>query len=438
VLLDEVAANCTVEGPNPRIVNVSASSTRPVIFNVTCSATTGSIEVLLTMTGEYLDTDGGLVSVDGGEARQLELESAVTFTDLAPGPHTILLNDVAANCSIEGQNPRDVEVVAGQTVPTTYAIECGPCGAGHGPYQAIDLGSLQGGVSRARSINNRGQVVGTSGAIYSDEWPRAFVWQNGVMTDIGHPDSVNYLSYGADINNHGQVVGGDYEWAGANSCCNQAFLWEDGVRLWLGSLGGGRSEAYGINDNGQVVGWSHTGQEWHAFSWRDGLMVDLGTLGGDYSRAFAVNSRGQIVGGSKTPSGAVHLVLWEAGMMTDLGVALGAAFINDAGQIAGYGRVGGSDQYSSFIWEDGVFTDLGSFIATGINNCGQVLGFRPGIDGAEHQTVLWEDGVVTDVGTIGTTDINDAGQIVGAMEVESSDGYATDHATLWTRSYDTP
>ncbi len=80
----------------------------------------------------------------------------------------------------------------------------------------------------------------------------------------------------------------------------------------LGTLPGGyESIAYGINNRGQVVGYSTTASgEYHAFLWEDGEMTDLGTLGGAYSVAYGINSRGQVVGYSASASG-VHAVLWS-------------------------------------------------------------------------------------------------------------------------------
>jgi probable HAF family extracellular repeat protein len=74
----------------------------------------------------------------------------------------------------------------------------------------------------------------------------------------------------------------------------------------LGTLGGDYSAAFGISEEGHVVGASLTsgadGPETHAFLWAEGDMIDLGTLGGTYSGASAITPTGSQVVGASTRS----------------------------------------------------------------------------------------------------------------------------------------
>src|SRR6516162_6587597 len=47
-------------------------------------------------------------------------------------------------------------------------------------------------------------------------------------------------------------------------------------------------------------------------------MTDLGTLGGSRSFAFGINDQGQVVGYSYLPDGTYHAFLWQGGVLTDL------------------------------------------------------------------------------------------------------------------------
>jgi probable HAF family extracellular repeat protein len=173
---------------------------------------------------------------------------------------------------------------------------------------------------------------------------------------------------------------------------SHACLWSaTGAKVDLDSLGSGSSEAHGINDLDQVVGFYYTPSGTaRAFRWIAGPgMKDLGTLsGGTFSFAYGINESGRVVGHSTTVTPArtleQHAFLWD-GRMRDLGALPGhnrsAAFaINNAAvpQVVGYSAAGANQH--AVLWSSGEVRDLGTLeggsrsAALAINDAGDVVG----------------------------------------------------------------
>ncbi|HPD30329.1 MAG TPA: DUF3466 family protein [Phycisphaerae bacterium] len=217
--------------------------------------------------------------------------------------------------------------------------------------QMIDLGTLGGTRSSAAAINNSGLVTGFSTA--GNGTYRLFTWQNGVMTDAGLVGLTNCEVW--DINSSGTVIG-------LNQLITSqllAFNWtSSGGFQTLGTFGGAEGYPYRINDNGQIVGAIWTGQTtllgariYHAFLYRNGATTDLGTLGGSSSGANGINNSGAVVGWSQVSTGQHAFIYDISNGMRDLNslisptsgwVLEAATVINDAGQIAGVGRLNGA------------------------------------------------------------------------------------------------
>lgn len=103
-----------------------------------------------------------------------------------------------------------------------------------------------------------------------------------------------------------------YAVANSSGYCSGTYWDDKGVVHKLQNLPGAyHSTAYGLNDNGLIVGYSSV-HGYRACAWTtDGAVTDLGTLpGDDRSRAGAVNNQGVIVGSSD--NGYVdNVVVWE-------------------------------------------------------------------------------------------------------------------------------
>lgn len=239
-----------------------------------------------------------------------------------------------------------------------------------------------------------------------------------------------YYSFAYGINFIGQVVGNSE--TGFPPSPTHAFLWDDAEGISdLGTLGGSNSYAYGINALGQVVGCSNTGDgDTRAFLWargkNDGVptnpqMEDLGTLSGGNSCAYSINDSGLIAG----VSGALyaeHAVIWDqTGQITDI-VPGSANGISNLGQVTGAATTQGTST-DAFRWDSkSEFQDLVSAgWGRSINDDGQFVGtFSPPT--RSHGFLYDDRNGVVDLGTLNDCDcfsnaygINNSSQIVGDM-----------------------
>jgi hypothetical protein len=128
VRLSGLADNCRLQGDNPRSATVSAGAMADVRFTVNCSASRGSLKVSAATSGESPDPNGYVVSVDGGTGQHLDSNGEVTFEDLRAGPHSVQLSEVASNCQVSGENPRQVIVRPNQQASSSFAISCSATG----------------------------------------------------------------------------------------------------------------------------------------------------------------------------------------------------------------------------------------------------------------------------------------------------------------------
>jgi probable HAF family extracellular repeat protein len=373
----------------------------------------------------------------------------------------------------------------------------------HHHYTLIDMGTFGGPASSVNEtfpfvnghgdINGLGSVVGsaaTSTATTKTSNPlvcgglggipfvsHAFEWRKRVVTDLGALPGAENCSGPGMISGNGEVVGSSENGeidplTGVNQ--SRAVRWEDGKIKDLGSLGGNQNGANGINDRGEIVGFSlnttpdpfsifdlllgssNGGTQTRAFLWQHGQMRDLGTLGGPDAAASLVNERGQIAGASYTSSksntGCFPLTtdpfLWEKGKMTDLGTLGGTCgfplALNNHGQVVGLSNVAGDQTAHPFLWpgKGGKMRDLGTLggssgWADAINESGEVVGFATNAGDKATLAFLWRNDKLHDLGTVdgdpcsAAYAINSSAQVVGLSA--TCDFATVRHGFLWEK-----
>jgi len=232
-----------------------------------------------------------------------------------------------------------------------------------------DLGTLGGNLSVANAVNDLGQVVGESNTATGEK--HAFLWEQGVMTDLG---TAGETSAAHGINNLGQIVGAAF----AKNVRGGAMLWKNGVRQPLGDLGpsGSGSTAMAVSDKAEIVGVSsgfvaNLGGVVRAVVWQGGTIQEIGTLGGRHSAANALNGKREVVGWAEMGDQSTDAFLWQGGRMHDLGKLPGslakagagsqAAGINDHGVIVG-SSLNSKGESRAVIWEFGQIRDLNDLI----------------------------------------------------------------------------
>jgi probable HAF family extracellular repeat protein len=156
-----------------------------------------------------------------------------------------------------------ITVLAALALPTRWAAKEQKQDPPH--YTVIDLGTLGGTVSLAGGLSNSGWVEGYA-TLPGDTETHAFLWRDGVMTDLGtlggpnsaaaFPPSESGQAAGAAETSALDPNGEDCFGFFVTTQICLPFLWRNGVMSPLPTLGGNNGSAQEINDRAGVVGFA--------------------------------------------------------------------------------------------------------------------------------------------------------------------------------------
>lgn len=325
-------------------------------------------------------------------------------------------------------------------------------------YTVTDLGTLGGGFSAGRSLNNRASVTGISQAGNDLTCCDVFLWRDGVMRNLGNDGTLgSTTNEDHGINDRDQIVGWleprvsdpnreHFCFQPENSICIP-FVWRSGVFTHLQILNGHNANAFAINASGMIVGAAEGARDtscpppqvYHfaAVLWSNhGAITVLPPVSGDSdAQPFAINDRGDAAGTSGScTAGPIRAVVWRNGSPSVLPSLGGATFnialaINNKGDAAGQSDLPGDATHHAVLWHNGAVTDLGTInglpasLANATNDRDQVVGFSQDLDGSNTVAELWQNGGTWDLNKlipphsglflIEALDINNRGEITG-------------------------
>lgn len=210
----------------------------------------------------------------------------------------------------------------------------------------------------------------------------------------------------------------------------------------LGTLGGTSSTAYGINNKGEVVGYSLKANGLpHAFIYSQGLMREFVPSSPVYSYAYDISDSGQIVGNLPFSGTPPRAFIYTAENLLNLGTLAApynyssyAYAISSAGHIVGSSSVNGHFGFRAFVYWNGTMQNIGSFggdsVALGVNSLAQIVGYSyKNTPSLIKKPFLYHNGIMQDISPSAddfgeANAINEIGQIVGTINISQQGNLA--------------
>lgn len=126
VRLGDIALNCRLVGDPERNVLVPSEDVIETKYEVVCTDQVGNLRLVTSTTGLFPDADGYEIVIESGSPITLRHTEVKTVGSVAAGVTQVRLleTSVADNCTLQGENPRTLDVPAGGLTGTLFEVTC--------------------------------------------------------------------------------------------------------------------------------------------------------------------------------------------------------------------------------------------------------------------------------------------------------------------------
>jgi uncharacterized membrane protein len=347
-------------------------------------------------------------------------------------------------------------VLAGSVVVAASLAAAVPSeAAAPAPQYKLVLGPVN---SQYNGIDSHGDIIGIGVDSAAEGREEGFLIKAGTTTLVflgapGDETDQHTDTTPRSINAQGVIIGnyGKNEVLadGEEETVTRPATWpDDGTGSDLGVNSAGTADAFGINDNSQIVG-TQAGTTVTPWSLQGSTVTNLPTFSGaTTTEALAVSSKGVVAGDAGESNGDQVAAEWVSGKLSSLGTLNGGTWgealaINTAGQVVGAATAPGNpiNLSSAVMFSNGKAIDLkvpgegqGGALATAINTSGVIVG-EDGIDPdllSFGNGFIYRNGQATELNTLiaptrnvrlaAASGINDSGDIVGIADVTQKGG----------------
>ena len=269
-----------ITSPDLRVASArgTTTTTAPVVTSTSPSTSVRNVTLNVRILGSGFDR---------GSAAQWAIKGVPSSKVTTNSTTYVSSKELVANITIAA----DADIAYYDVVVTAAS---GKPGIGTETFEVVvqttDLGTLGGADAEATAINDAGQIVG--GSYTSRGVNKPFLWEDGVMRDLGMPAGGTW-GRASGLNSTGTVVVGNYA-----TSVFKPFIWRSGTGISTLPLPAGVVTGYamGVNDAGSIVGSVDEISRSHAVVWNNGVITDIHPLAGGASEAWSISSAGDVLG----------------------------------------------------------------------------------------------------------------------------------------------